>query len=80
MNLGTIERGETTTLRMEWLPAQNRVDLQRDNGAVQSISYDLVDSVPPNPNKVFGVEANVSNCTAAPRPFTEMTVLTLIEQ
>ena len=64
VDLGVVPVGTRVTLRLNWDPANNRVDFQRNNDPVQSVAYGLDDSVPVDvPYVIFEAVSFVPNCT-----------------
>ncbi len=70
VDLGTVKLRTPVTLRVAWLPDEDRVEFQRDQDPPQSVSYVLDDSGPTSDAKDFELLGFVANCTVGPRPFT----------
>jgi hypothetical protein len=69
VDLGPVTAGTRITLRLSWDPANNRVDFQRNNEPVQSVTYTVDDSMPiASPFVLMEAVGFVANCTVAPRP------------
>jgi hypothetical protein len=74
VGLGPVGTGEIVTLQESWDQVTKRVTYQKNAGPVQSITYTQDDSRPPIVNlKDLEVVGAPANCTAAPRPVTEIT-------
>ncbi len=69
VDLGTLRLRTPVTLRMAWLPDEDRVEFQRDQDPPQSVSYVVDDSGPTSDAKDFELLGFVANCTVGPRPF-----------
>ena len=69
VDLGMVTLGDTVTLRMAWLPDENRVEFQRDLEPPLSVSYVLDDSGPRSDVKDLELLGFVANCTVGSRPF-----------
>jgi hypothetical protein len=74
VDLGPAKKSVPATLRLLWDAAANEFVFQLNGGAVQTIGYTLSDIDPPSGGfKDLEVRGDVANCTAAPRPFGEIT-------
>jgi hypothetical protein len=68
-SLGTVVRGESVTLKVEWDPQNDRFIVQRDQRPEVSLSYTVPDLSPPGlANKILALNSTVPNCTATSRP------------
>lgn len=64
-NLGPVTVGTFVTLGMNWDPAGNKVDFQKNAEAIRSVSYTLPDSMPPvNGFGSIEVVGFAANCTS----------------
>jgi hypothetical protein len=76
VDLGVVAVGAPVSLRLNWDRANNRVDFQRNDNPVQSVAYDLDDSLAvESPFVVFEAVAFVPSCTAATAPTGVVTAL-----
>jgi hypothetical protein len=74
VGLGPVGTGETVTLQMNWDQVTKTVTYQKNAGPVQSITYLQDDSRAPALDvKSLQVVGAPANCSAAPRPITEIT-------
>ena len=64
VDLGPVAIGAKVTLRTSWDPANNRVDFQRDNEPIQTVTYDVDDSnIVSSPFVLMEAVGFVPNCT-----------------
>ena len=69
VDLGPVAVGTPLTLRLSWDPANNRVDFQRNNDPVQSVTYTVDDSMSiSSPFVLMEAVGFVANCTVGARP------------
>lgn len=72
-DLGSTSIGTPVTLRWNWVPTTNRVNVQKDSNPVLSLVYPPANELPPvNVSKRLEVRVDAANCTVGPRPFAEM--------
>lgn len=67
-NLGTVNSGQTVSLKMEWDKPRKRFNFYRGSDPVQRVTYTADDSLAPfQPFKELGTRTILANCLSGPR-------------
>jgi len=71
LDLGTVAKGDSATLRISWDPNNQRMDFQKNNDEVRSIVYALP-AIAFRTYRVFDVRGDAANCPSGPQPFARV--------
>jgi hypothetical protein len=74
VSLGPVVAGQPNTFRMFWDTFRSSVEFQKGAEPPVHVPYTLPVVTPRRGGRVWQVQALAANCTALPRPFTEVSV------
>jgi hypothetical protein len=72
LDLGTVAKGESVTLRLNWERDKRQMNFQKNDDEVRSITYTLP-VVNLRSYRVFDIRGDAANCPSGPRPFARVT-------